>query len=71
MKLRCMKIKQSVKFVSKDFLVQKSTMGNGFMNRFDGQLHRGRCRHKDAKRQTWCTRENFKNMYDAVYDKMV
>jgi hypothetical protein len=41
------------------------------MNRYRDVLKLGRRRHKDAKHLTWCTRENFSNMYDCVYDRKV
>lgn len=42
-----------------------------FMHRFRHQLKRSRCLHKDVKRHTWCTEDHFRNMYEAVYTKMV
>ena len=44
---------------------------NGFMKRYSDLLRRGRLRHKEVKRSSWCTKEHFKNMYDAIYEKMV
>lgn len=44
---------------------------DNFMTRYAHVLKRGRCKHKDIKRKTWCTKEHFTNMYDAVYEKMV
>ena len=44
---------------------------NGFMKRFKHQLHRCRAKHKDFKRRTWVTTENFQNMYDNIYKEMV
>jgi hypothetical protein len=43
----------------------------GFMFRHKDKLKRGKCRIKDVNRHTWCTYENFANMYEGVYDAMV
>ena len=43
----------------------------GFMRRNRDKLRRSRVKVKDDKRHTWCTYENFDNMYDRVYEAMV
>jgi hypothetical protein len=43
----------------------------GFMRRNGDQLKRRKCKIKDVNRHTWCTYENFSNMYDGVYAAMV
>jgi hypothetical protein len=47
------------------------TWYNGFMLRNKEALRRGKCKVRDIKRHTWCTYENFRNMYDCVYLSMV
>jgi hypothetical protein len=42
-----------------------------FMNRHSDKLTRQRLRVKDAKRMTYCTYDNFKLMYETVYEEMV
>lgn len=61
--------KKKRKIVSKRVLSKR--WYRGFMNRFKRVLKRGRRRHRDVKRLTWCTYEKFSNMYIAVYEKMV
>ena len=41
------------------------------MKRNEEHIKRGRCKVRDQKRLTWCTKDNFSCMYDSVYDKMV
>jgi Tc5 transposase DNA-binding domain len=43
----------------------------GFMNRHKEALKRRKCKVKDTNRHTWCTYENFANMYTGVYEAMV
>jgi hypothetical protein len=42
-----------------------------FLKRHDEELKRGKCRIQDNKRRTWCTIENFLNMYECIYESMV
>jgi hypothetical protein len=42
-----------------------------FMTRFEHKLRRARCKVMDTNRRTYCTYENFANMYDCVYENMV
>ena len=35
------------------------------------ELKRGRGKVKDIKRHTWCSYENFENMYRCAYSQMV
>jgi hypothetical protein len=42
-----------------------------FMYRFSDILKRGRCKHKDVKRLTWCTHENISNMYNSNYESII
>jgi hypothetical protein len=44
---------------------------NAFMSRHHDILRKGKARTKDMNRQEWVTYENFKNMYEAVYETMV
>ena len=54
---------------------KKSLLGDawfrGFMKRNKDKLKRSRVKVKDNKRHSWCTYENFVNMYDRVYEAMV
>jgi hypothetical protein len=43
----------------------------GFMLRNENKLKRAKCKVIDNNRRTYCTYENFSNMYDAVYENMV
>lgn len=43
----------------------------GFLLRYEKFLTRNGSAIKDAKRSTWVTRENFQNMYENVYERMV
>ena len=43
----------------------------GFIKRNASKIKRGRCKVRDQKRLTWCTKENFQCMYDSVYERMV
>jgi hypothetical protein len=43
----------------------------GFMSRNKDILKQGKCKVKDQKKRTWCTEENFANMYKGVYEAMV
>ena len=44
---------------------------HGFMKRYGHYLARKKYKVRDAKRLTWCTHDNFSNMYDCVYESMV
>jgi hypothetical protein len=44
---------------------------SNFLNRHSDELRCGRCKIQDTNRQTWCTKENFMNMYSCVYESMV
>jgi hypothetical protein len=41
------------------------------MNRYKHKLKRSKHKVQDANRRTYCTYENFSNMYKAVYENMV
>jgi hypothetical protein len=41
------------------------------MNRHKQLLKRARCKPRDVNRYSWCTVENFHNMYEGVYQGMV
>ncbi len=43
----------------------------GFLKRYSDDLSRSGSVIKDLKRRTWVTYENFENMYDNVYKRMV
>jgi hypothetical protein len=42
-----------------------------FMKRYETKLKRAKCKVIDNNRRTYCTYENFSNMYNAVYENMV
>jgi hypothetical protein len=42
-----------------------------FMKRYEHKIKRARCRVQDNNRRSYCTYENFCNMYDCVYNNMV
>jgi hypothetical protein len=44
---------------------------HGFLHRYEDVLSRNGSSIKDTKRRTWVTRENFINMYENVYERMV
>jgi hypothetical protein len=41
------------------------------VNRHKDKIKCKPCRVQDRKRLTWCTHDNFRNMYDSVYEAMV
>lgn len=59
---KILEYKQQRKIMS-DRLLNKR-LYKGFMKRYKHELRRGRCRHKDVKRHTWCTYEHFSIMYE-------
>jgi hypothetical protein len=42
-----------------------------FIRRHKVHLSTGKAVRFDMKKNEWCKRENFKNMYDFIYDKLV
>ena len=56
--------------IQSNYLVGKAWY-HGFIKRNQEKIKRVRCKVRDQKRLTWCTLDNFQNMYDSVYDKMV
>jgi hypothetical protein len=64
------KLRQIDKDVSNGKIVGDRWYSN-FMRRHKENLKRGRCKIQDSNRLTWCTTENFQNMYDSVYEAMV
>jgi hypothetical protein len=54
---------------------EKSIVGErwyrNFMNRFAHKIKRSKFKVQDNNRRTYCTLDNFSNMYDAVYENMV
>lgn len=56
-------------------LTSNGIIGHSWYNKFMKSnkqiLHCGRCRPRDINRYTWCTYENFANMYEGVYSSMV
>ena len=67
--------KELLEYKHKRNIQSKSICGRawytGFIKRNHDQIKRARCKVRDQQRLTWCIHENFKNMYDSVYDKMV
>ena len=43
----------------------------GFLKRWSIELISGKCLVQDTVRHTWCVKEHFENMYNAVYNNMV
>jgi hypothetical protein len=44
---------------------------NIFIKRHKEELRQGQCKIQDTNQLTWCTKENFQNMYSCVYESMV
>lgn len=42
-----------------------------FLKRYKHRLRRAKCKIIDINRKSYCTYENFANMYNCVYDKMI
>jgi hypothetical protein len=64
------KSRNIAKDVSKGKIVGARWYSN-FMKRHGDKLKSKPCRMQDRNRLTWCTVENFENMYTAVYEAMV
>jgi hypothetical protein len=69
------RLRLQIPIVDDDSCGESSFLGRrwyeGFLLRNNDKIMRGKGRVKDIKRHTWCTYENFVDMYDGVYKAMV